>query len=72
MTTTTTTIIPAYGRDYTSKSAAEADWKAGKDFQIQDMASPHDGRYCSIRDNIGSVLIRYSKLEKITIVKGAA
>lgn len=31
------TVTPAYGRDYTSKKAALADWSAGKDFIIQDM-----------------------------------
>lgn len=29
--------IPAYGRDYTTPEAVEADWAAGKDFQIQDL-----------------------------------
>ena len=66
-----TTIIPAYGRDYTSRAKVVAAWKDGKDFLIQDMGSSHDGRYCSIRDEIGSVLIRYSRLQKITIIKGA-
>jgi hypothetical protein len=29
--------IPAYGRDYKSAKAVREDWKAGKDFLIQDI-----------------------------------
>jgi len=28
------TVVPAYGRDYTSGKAAKADWDANKDFII--------------------------------------
>lgn len=54
------TVIPAYGRDYKSKAAAIADWQAGKDFRIMP-----SGQYCSIRDNIPDVWIRYAKQTKI-------
>lgn len=40
----TLNAIGAYGRDYETAKAAEADWKAGKDFKI--IAGP----YFSIRD----------------------
>jgi len=31
------TLVPAYGRDYTSKKAVEKDWKSGKDFIVADI-----------------------------------
>lgn len=37
-------LIPAYGRDYATTEACQADWISGKDFKIL------DGPYCSIRD----------------------
>lgn len=44
------TLTPAYGRDYKSKKAVEADWHAGKDFVINDMSHPDDGRYTNKED----------------------
>lgn len=41
---TPVTLLPAYGRKYSTKEAAVNDWKAGKDFKIA------GGSYCSIRD----------------------
>lgn len=37
-------LLPAYGRQYDTLDAAEADWLAGKDFRIL------KGPYCSLRD----------------------
>ena len=66
----TITLIPAYGRDYTSKKAALADFDAGKDFLICDMSNPWDGKYCSIRDLSGySVTIRYKKRTQALVTK---
>jgi hypothetical protein len=59
------TIVPAYGRDYKSAAAAKADWEAGKDFRIADISSPYDGKYCSKRDGLTNITIRYDKLQKI-------
>lgn len=39
-----TYLLPAYGRKYTSRTAALADWHAGKDFLCSGSG------YCSIRD----------------------
>lgn len=61
------TVTPAYGRDYRSAKAAKADWKAGKDFIINDIASPYDGKPCSIRDGL-NVVIRFNNLTKVTTV----
>lgn len=65
------TIVPAYGRDYKSKKEVEAAWEAGKDFQINDMSSPDDGRYINKDDATpGMVLnIRYDRLQKVHVVK---
>lgn len=55
-------VLPAYGRDYKSKSAVLADWLAGKDF-----IDSRTGRYLSSRDRFYGfqVWIRYDKLRKI-------
>ena len=54
------TVIPAYGRDYKSKKAVLADWRAGKDFMCA-----VTGSYLSIRDNVPNVFIRYNKKQRI-------
>lgn len=59
------TVTPAYGRDYKSAKAAKADWKAGKDFIIDDLSSRYDGKPCSIRDGL-NVVIRFNNLTKVT------
>lgn len=67
------TLIPAYGRDYKSKAEVIAAFEADKDFQIADISSPWDGRYCNRADLSGSGLkgvnIRYAKLTKVVVVK---
>ena len=56
-------VLPAYGRDYKSATAARADWEAGKDF-----IEATTRRYCSKRDfdkpNV-IVTIRYNKLQRL-------
>ena len=42
-------LLPAYGRDYKSRAAAQADFNAGKDFQTA------TGRYISRNEIIASV-----------------
>jgi hypothetical protein len=67
------TLVPAYGRDYKSKKAVLADWEADKDFLIQDMSSPHDGRYTNKTDclaaGIKSVRIRYKSLTQSCVIQ---
>lgn len=55
------TLTPAYGRDYNSKAAVIADFKAGKDFEAN---SPTASGKCSILDfPAGTQLnLRYRKL----------
>jgi hypothetical protein len=64
------TITPAYGRDYTS---AKADWEAGKDFILQDVSSPWDGRPINKQDAVTAGLpgvnIRFARMTKVAVVE---
>jgi hypothetical protein len=67
------TISPAYGRDYTSKAKALADWDANKDFVIQDIRL---SGYVSksqvpdlIRDGISKIMLRYNKMHMVVLLK---
>ena len=65
------TVVPAYGRDYKSKKAVLTDYHAGKDFQINDMFNPDDGRYINKEDaDNGSLTmhVRYSRLTKVCVI----
>lgn len=64
------TVTPAYGRDYKSQAAVKADWKAGKDFIVADVMSPHAGRYVNNQDfPSGLVMARYARNTKIVKVQ---
>ena len=70
----TITIGPAFGRDYTSKAKALADWDANKDFEIHDMFV--GGRYVSksqtpdlLRNGITKVMLRYNKMHMVVLLK---
>lgn len=66
------TVTPSYGRDYTSKKAALADWAAGKDFTINDFSSRYDGSQINKpqADQAGlTVMIRYKRLTQVAEVK---
>lgn len=67
------TLVPAYGRDYKSKKAVLADWEANRDFLIQDISSPYDGRYINKQDATSlkstTFNIRYKSLTQICVVK---
>lgn len=68
-------LIPAYGRDYTSKKAMLVDFDSNKDFRICDMSLPDDGRYTNKKELLDSgmvgksVNIRYKKLTQIAVIK---
>jgi len=66
------TLIPAYGRDYKSAKAVQADWNANKDFKIIDMFGGNDGRAINKQDaDPGkSYTVRYKRLTMVTTVKG--
>ncbi len=67
------TLTPAYGRDYKSKRAVEADLAAGKDFIVNDIMSPWDGKPANARSlreaGIVRVNVRYSQLRKVCVVR---
>ena len=68
---------PAYGRDYTSGKAIEADWKAGKDFRCNNVTGPWvGGQYFSSRDTEALraagyrwVNLRYKSLSEVHVIK---
>lgn len=69
------TLVPAYGRDYKSKSALMADWNQGKDFLAVSFQS-HQGGYTSIRDlpafkaeHITHLHLRYNKQTLVHVVR---
>lgn len=59
-------VVPAYSRDYRSKKEIEKDLLADKDFKINDISSPDDGRYINLSQmkeaGIKEVRVRYKKL----------
>ena len=68
------TLVPSYGRDYKSGKEVQAAWDAGKDFTIQDIMHPDDGRQINKEDaeKIGGTFnIRYKKLTQIKVIKVA-
>lgn len=67
----TINLIPAYGRDYKSKTEVFEAWTGGKDFQVADVSSPYNGAYTSIRDfSTGDrITIRYKKLANVAVIQ---
>lgn len=66
------TMTPAYGRDYKNRKAAIAAWESGKDFIINDICNPYDGKPASIRDFAEPVKIRYDRLTKVFVYQQRA
>jgi hypothetical protein len=67
------TLVPAYGRDYTSKRAVLADWNSDRDFIVADLFSQWDGKPVNRQDIADTgetqIQIRYKRLEKIAVVR---
>lgn len=67
------TLVPAYGRDYTSKAKVLADLKDGKDFIISDMTSPHDGLPANAESLKGAGVtvlnVRYKQNRNVAVFK---
>ena len=62
------TVVPAYGRDYTSANAARVDWCDNKDFIIADNFNPYDGKPINRDQAVQAgyrVHIRYARLAKV-------
>lgn len=67
------TLTPAYGRDYTSKQAVINDWMTERDFVINQIGHPFDGKYCNRQQLIdGSegkqVMVRYKRLTMVVVL----
>lgn len=63
------TVLPAYGKDYTSAKAVKEAWELGHDFQ-----DARTGQYLSKRDVANEpedvhIEVRYAKLRKVVIVR---
>lgn len=68
------TLVPSYGRDYKSAKEVQAAWDAGKDFTIQSIGHPDDGRQINKGDaerEGGTFNIRYKGLQNIKVIKVA-
>lgn len=68
------TCVPSYGRDYKSPADVQKAWADGKDFTINDMLSPDDGRQINKQDADAcktAVRIRYNKKSKVIIIDPA-
>jgi hypothetical protein len=66
-----TTLVPAYGRDYTSAKAVKAAWDAGQDFRVCEYGSPDDGRYVNRPQVPGRKFnVRYKRLMQLVVVQG--
>ena len=68
------TLVPAYGRDYTSKREVLQDWNANRDFLVADLFSQWDGKPVNRADleratGPQQVQIRYKRLERIAVVQ---
>jgi hypothetical protein len=63
-------LSPAYGRDYKSAAACEADFRAEKDFILNDVRSRWNGKPCSIRDGVKGdrIELRYNKMRGVRII----
>lgn len=66
------TLVPAYGRDYTSKADVKADWEAGKDFRLPGGSYINKPDFIKYGPGMGhtAVRIRYAKLTRV--VEGLA
>ena len=68
------TLVPSNGRDYKSGKEVQAAWDAGKDFTINSIMHPDDGRQINKEDaekTGGTFNIRYKGLRNIKVIKVA-
>ena len=68
----TVILVPAYGKDYKSAKEAKTAFEADRDFLIQDISCPEDGRYAArrnLKSDYDEVKIRYNRLMDFTFVR---
>lgn len=65
------TLTPAFGRDYKNVNVIKKDFFDGKDFIINQLGHPYDGKPANKYDlmrETGTVQIRYGGLRKVVVV----
>jgi hypothetical protein len=64
------TVVPAYGRDYTSEAEALAAWEGNKDFKVPGgpYINKSDFERHGVLEGHSGVRIRYAKLRRVTLV----
>jgi len=72
----TLTLTPAYNRDYQTVEQVLDHWKQAKDFTIQDVSCPFNGKYINSQDADNfkelkntTFRIRFNKLADIVFIK---
>ena len=60
-------IMPADGRDYKTRGAAQKDWDDNKDFLVNDVASPHDRKSTNKAQTTprDQIVLRFWNLRKV-------
>lgn len=65
------TLVPSYGRDYTSHKEVQTAWDNGKDFTIYQIFHPYDGKKINKKDaefQGGTFSVRFSSKTKQHII----
>lgn len=65
------TLVPSYGRDYSSKKEVQTAWDDNKDFTIYQIGHPYDGSQINKEDaeiQGGEFSIRYKKKTKKLLI----
>lgn len=65
------TVVPAYNRDYKTEEQVRKAWDEDRDFRIQDIVHPDNGRYLNKQDvaHGETIKIRYNKQTEICLIK---
>ena len=60
-------IMPADGRDYKTRGAAQKDWDANKDFLVDDVTSPNDRKSINKAQTTprDQIVLRFWSLRKV-------
>ena len=60
-------IMPADGRDYKTRGAAQKDWDDNKDFLVNDVASPNDRKSINKEQTTprDQIVLRFWSLRKV-------
>ncbi len=63
------TLIPPFGRDFTSAARVYQAWRQGKPFRIVEKGHKYYGKYCTIHDmDNETVRIKFKKKTLVTLI----